>query len=401
MTESFRFEYRPGAILYGRNDIVDLGDELHRHNLSRALVVCGSTVGSTESVIDPVTDGLDNRLAGIFNQTSPDKYLATAVEGAERVAETDTDVLVGLGGGSSLDTAKLVSVLASHDRPAIEVAREMVADGRVHLPDGDLLPIVTVPTTLAGADASIVAGTRLTLDPDADEEIESTGVSDPRLMPKIAVYDPALIETTPSAVLTESAMNGFDKGIEMVYARDHTAITDATAMHGLRLLRRGLPTLGSEAEDKALADIVRGIILVQYGLSTDSTYRASLIHAFGHGFSRRYDTTQGVVHAILAPHVLRYLFEQVNARRELLAQAFDIDSEDKSAGAVANAIVDEVVAVRDAIGLPSRLRSIEGLKQSHYPEITDDILADSFMANVPPDLDPNKEEIESVLRDAW
>jgi alcohol dehydrogenase class IV len=310
------------------------------------------------------------------------------------------DVLVGLGAGSSLDTTKLVAVIAGHDRPPEAVAREMVADGAVHLPDGDLPPLVVVPTTLAGADLSVVAGTRLTLDPDRpDEEIAGVGVSDGQLMPVATVYDPTLFEQTPRSVLVESAMNGFDKGVEMIYGRDHTAVTDATAVRGLRLLCRGLPTLGSDAE--AFDDIVRGMILVQYGLSTESTYRASLIHAFGHGFSRGYDVTQGIVHAILAPHVLSYLFEQVGGRRQLLARAFDVETTGRSREEVADAIVAEVTAVRDAMGLPSQLRSIDDLKRSDFPAVVDTILADSFMHNVPAGLDPTREEIADVLDRAW
>jgi len=400
MSDSFRFDYQPATVRYGPGVVDALESELARHGYSRALVVCGTTVGQTASVVEPVTQGLGDRLVEVFDRTSADKYLATAVEGAERVQATDADVLVGLGAGSSLDTTKLVAVIAGHDRPPEAVAREMVADGAVHLPDGDLPPLVVVPTTLAGADLSVVAGTRLTLDPDRpDEEIAGVGVSDGQLMPVATVYDPTLFEQTPRSVLVESAMNGFDKGVEMIYGRDHTAVTDATAVRGLRLLCRGLPTLGSDAE--AFDDIVRGMILVQYGLSTESTYRASLIHAFGHGFSRGYDVTQGIVHAILAPHVLSYLFEQVGGRRQLLARAFDVETTGRSREEVADAIVAEVTAVRDAMGLPSQLRSIDDLKRSDFPAVVDTILADSFMHNVPAGLDPTREEIADVLDRAW
>jgi alcohol dehydrogenase len=400
MSDSFRFDYQPATVRYGPGVVDALESELARHGYSRALVVCGTTVGQTASVVEPVTQGLGDRLVEVFDRTSADKYLATAVEGAERVQATDADVLVGLGAGSSLDTTKLVAVIAGHDRPPEAVAREMVADGAVHLPDGDLPPLVVVPTTLAGADLSVVAGTRLTLDPDRpDEEIAGVGVSDGQLMPVATVYDPTLFEQTPRSVLVESAMNGFDKGVEMIYGRDHTAVTDATAVRGLRLLCRGLPTLGSDAE--AFDDIVRGMILVQYGLSTESTYRASLIHAFGHGFSRGYDVTQGIVHAVLAPHVLSYLFEQVGGRRQLLARAFDVETTGRSREEVADAIVAEVTAVRDAMGLPSQLRSIDDLKRSDFPAVVDTILADSFMHNVPAGLDPTREEIADVLDRAW
>lgn len=399
MSEGFRFDYDPPTIRYGRECVADLGTELERRECARALVVCGSSVGATDEVIDPVRRGLGDRLVGVFDETSASKSLATAVDGAERVAEADADCIVGLGAGSSLDTAKFVSVLAGHDRPARAAAREMVAEGRASVPAGDLPPIVVVPTTLAGADLSTVAGISLTLDPN--EESESGGVSDGRLMPAAAFYDPARFEHTPTSVLTASAMNGFDKGLEMIYARDHTAITDATAVRGLRLLRRSLPTLGSTDEPAAVDEIVEGILLVQYGLSTADTYRASLIHAFGHGFSRRYDVPQGVVHAILAPHVLASLFDAVDGRRDLLAGAFDVETAGRSADAVADEIVDAVRSVRDAMGLPTQLRSIAGLERSHVPAIVDAILADSFLANVPHDLDPDRDDIEAVIEEAW
>jgi len=400
MAERFRFDYRPGTLLFGTEVTNRLGDELARRDLSRALVVCGETVGATAPVIEPVTNGLGERLTSVFDRTSADKYLATAVEGAERVDSENVDVLVGLGAGSSLDTTKLISVLAGHADPPAEAARAMIEDGTVHLPDGDLLPVVAIPTTLAGADMSTVAGTRLTLDPDTpDEKVESVGVSDGRLAPTAGFYDPSLFEHTPTSVLTGSAMNGFDKGIEMIYGRDHTAITDATAMRGVDLLRRSLPTLTDETP--ALDDVVRGIMLVQYGLSTASTYRASLIHAFGHGFSRGYDVTQGVVHAILAPRVLTYLFEQVDGRRALLTDAFGIDAGTRADAETAAAIVEAVTAVRDGMGLPERLRSIDELERDHFPEIVETILADSFMDNVPEGLDPTAEEIEAVLHEAW
>lgn len=87
-----------------------LADEPAEHGVERALVVCGSTVGSTPEVIDPVTDGLGERLAGIFTETTADKWLETAVDGLESMQKQEADVLVSLGGGSSLDVAEVISV---------------------------------------------------------------------------------------------------------------------------------------------------------------------------------------------------------------------------------------------------------------------------------------------------
>lgn len=81
---TFEFDYQPGKILCRPRCVTDLDAELNQRGLERTLVVCGSTVGSTPGVMEPIRDGLRDRLAGVFDETIPGKYLRTAVEGAKR-----------------------------------------------------------------------------------------------------------------------------------------------------------------------------------------------------------------------------------------------------------------------------------------------------------------------------
>jgi alcohol dehydrogenase len=357
-------------------------------------------------VIDPVTEGLGERLAGVFDGTTPEKRLATAYDGLEAAQTHDADVLVALGGGSSLDVAKITSMLAADDRTPEEVGREFARTGSISSPSDPPIPIVAVPTTLAGADLSIVAGVTASpssglvdasaLSPGADAA--SGGVSDPRLMPRAAVYDPALFATTPEPVLAASAMNGFDKGIETPYARNATPITDATAARGLRLLEGGLRRFGQGPVDEAILEpVVEGTILVQYGIARPEGTTLSIVHAFGHGLTRTYDVQQGAAHAVVVPHVLRYLFENVDGRRDLLAEALGVGDVDDTS----RAVVEAVERVRDALGLPTRLRDVDGPEPDAFPEVAETIVDDPFMANAPVGLDPTTEEIEAVLRESY
>ncbi|WP_433631697.1 iron-containing alcohol dehydrogenase family protein [Halomicrococcus sp. NG-SE-24] len=397
-SDGFRFEYRPGVLRYGTRCVEDLSDELAEQGFDRALVVCGTTVGDTPAVIDPVTEGLGNRLAGVFAETTPKKRLETAYDGVEALEARDADVLVALGGGSSLDVAKVASLLAGDDRSPEAVGRELAETGSISSPTGSTLPIVAVPTTLAGADLSDGAGVTASPASGLVDEPASGGVSDPRLMPRAAVYDPALFATTPKPILAASAMNGFDKGIETLYARNATPITDATAVRGLGLLDEGLRRLGrNDADVRTLEPVVRNLLLVQYGISRPGETTLSLVHAFGHGLTRTDDVQQGAAHAVIAPHVLRYLFDRVDGRRDLLAEALDVDD----ARDAADAVVDAVAQVRDALGLPSRLRDVDGPGPDEFPAVAEAIVADSFTANAPPGLDPDAAEIEAVLRESY
>jgi alcohol dehydrogenase class IV len=405
MTDSsqrqFTLDYAPGEIRFGRGAVADLGNLLAARGLASALVVTGENVGANPDVMDPVEDGLGDAVAGVFDRTTPAKTLGAALEAAERVREGGIEAIVAVGSGSSLDTAKAASALGSYGDPAA-AAEHAITSGSVPVADdGQPTPVVAVPTTLAGADLSVIGGVGLTLEVDADlGEIESGGVSDRRLMPAALCYDPDLFETTPRSVLTASAMNGFDKAVECLYTPHSTPITDGTASRGLSLMASGFGSLPAENPDPdAFDDAVAGVVCAQYGISTPGAYRASIIHAFGHGFSHGYDVHQGTAHGILAPHVLRHVFSEVDGRRELLAESLGVAEGGMDDDALAEAVVDAVAGVRDDLGLPTRLREIEALERTDLPEIAETIADDGLFAEAP--VQPSVEEIEDVLDDAW
>jgi len=394
MDDGFRFAYDPGVIRYGSGCVAELAAELEAQGRDRALVVCGRTVGDTPAVVDPVRAGLGDRLAGVFARTTPDKRLSTAIEGAKRLRETGADTIVALGGGSSLDVAKAMRVVAASANDPAALGATFEAEGTLPVPAGTLPGLFVVPTTLAGADLSTLAG--LTASPETCPVSEpvSGGVGDPRLMPSALFYDPGLVATTPRRILAASAMNGFDKGVESLYARNRTPVTDATATRGLELLREGLPTLAGDRGEWDTGRVLRGIVLVQYGISRPDGTTLSLIHAFGHGLTAHSDIQQGGAHAVVAPHALAFLFERVDGRRELLADALGAD------GDPARGVVRTVREIRDALGLPAGLREA-GIERSTLDAMAETTAEDSLLDNAPEGLDPTVADLRGVLERAW
>ncbi|RXK51423.1 iron-containing alcohol dehydrogenase family protein [Halorientalis pallida] len=397
--DGFRFAYDHGPIRYGRGCVDALADELAGTGADRALVVCGKTVGATSDVIDPVEDGLGEYHAATFAGTTPDKRLGSAVAGLEAMADVDADALVSLGGGSSLDVAKAIAVLSGREEGPDELAAELESTGTIATPE-EVPPIVTVPTTLAGADLSMAAGITATPASGLVDEPVGGGLFGQGLMPAALLYDPTLFATTPTDVLAGSAMNGFDKAIEALYASTRTAVTDATAKRALELLSAGLPDL-REDTDAALDPVVQGIVLAQYGASRPDGMTLSLLHAFGHGLTAGYPVQQGVAHAVVAPHALDYLFDHVDGRRRLLADGLGVDIVGASDDELADAVVSRVAEIRDALELPSSLREVDGIEQSDLHDIAAYTLNDSLMGYAPAELDPTVDDLERVLREAW
>jgi alcohol dehydrogenase class IV len=394
----YRFAYEPGAVRYGEGAAGDLDDELEALGAERALVVAGQTVGTTPEVIDPVREGLGDRLAGVLAETTPDKLVSTALDVVEAMEETGADALVGLGGGSSIDVSKAAAAIASKDSQGVDraaVGTEMEETGTIAV-EGEAPPVVAVPTTLAGADLSQVAG--INADPATCPVAEPVdgGVSDPALMSAAVVGDPELVATTPPGILTASAMNGFDKGVETLYTSAATPFTDATAVRGLDVLTDALPDLGERVTVETAAPSLEGLLLVQYGISRPDGGTLGLIHAFGHGLTAYSDIQQGAAHAVVAPHALRYLFGEVEGRRELLAEAFGVGD----AGDPAEAVVEAVADVRDGLGLPARLRDTEGPEPDQFEDVARAVVDDPLIVNLPEGLELTVEDMVGVLEDA-
>jgi len=393
---SFVHDFQPGAIHYGRGCVADLGEAMADRGLDSALVVTGRNVGANREAMAPVEAGLGDRLAAVFDETSPEKRIETAFDGVERIEDVGADAIVAVGSGSSLDVARFVRVLDADFRTLEEIRAEVDETGTVAVPDDPdaLTPLFVLPTTFAGADMSVAAAITY---PTADGGRAETIPVAKSNMPTGLFYDPELFETAPVSTLAGSAINGFDKALETVYSAFANPITDATAVQSLRYLRDSLPEL-RRAEDPTVMDrAVMGILLAQYGVSMPEAYKINVVHAFGHALRNEFGLQQGVAHAIVVPRVLELVFEQVDGRRATLARGLvEADVEDEAA-----AVVAAVEGIRDGLDLPSRLRDVEGPTEEGLRDAAVYAREDPFMDLGPEGFDPSVDDLEGVLRDAW
>ncbi len=417
---AYRFAYDPPIVRHGPGCVENVGGELAGFGFDDALVVCGRTVGDRSVVMDPIREGLGDRLAGVFDETTPAKRLETAIGCASRAEELGADVLVGLGGASSLDVARVASALVGSDRTPEELGAQLAATATLSVPE-TTTPVVAVPTTLAGGGLSMLAG--VSADPASGlvEEPVGGGVGATQLMPELIVYDPELVATTPWGVLAGSAMNGFNKGVETLYASNRTPITDATALEGLSLLSEALGSLGPKPTPGDLDTALRGVTLAQYGATRESGTTFSVLHALGHSLRIHADVQLGVGHAAVAPESLAWLLENADGRRDLLAEALGIEGSEN----VDDEIVAAVRSLRDGLDLPERLRDVEGIDRSVFEDVAT-MAADAFvLANdapnsagstaeplktahpwsgsphPPSDLDVSTEGMKAILEAAW
>ena len=382
---TFDFDYQPGAIHYGRGRLGALETLCADRDIQRALVVCGRNVGANSALMEPLEAGLGDRHAGTFAETTPDKRLATAVAAAQRAADLDADALVPVGGGSSLDVATVAAAVRGRSLSAVRAAVDET--GGIAAPD-EPTPLIAVPTTLAGADLSSIAGITVEL----GDRTVATGVGG--IDPTAIVYDPAAVETTPVGPLTGSAMNGFDKAVESLYARTGTPVTDATARAALERLVPGLQNLLTPDgyDERAMERVVTGIVLAQYGVSRSDGTTLNLLHALGHGLRDAFGVQQGLAHAVLAPHGVRALAE-AGVKLDRLVAAFD--------AADPTGVTAAVEGVRDALNLPGRLRELDGVDRDGIDEAAAVAATDSLTAALPEGFELSEAAARQIITAAW
>lgn len=398
----YDFEYTPTRVIYGRGRVSQLSAVLEDLGKQRAMIVCGSNVGSNRAVMDPIKSGIGDNLVAVFDETTPEKRCTTVFEGMDILQEEAVDVVIGVGGGSSLNVGRAMCSMAPLTQSRDSLRADTHEQGAVPSPDDETQPIsnISIPTTMAGADIS--AGGSISVGPpDAPETDDQSrrldaSITDTRTMPVANFYDPDLYATTPMSVLARSAMNGFDKGIETIYSREATPIASAHSVRALEHYQQGLPDLvTADADDVAFEHAAMATQLVQYGRKTN------IIHTFGNGISFHQDIQQGAVHGIVATHVLRYVFEQVDAERSRIASSLGLETAGLSDGEVADRIIDEVDRISTALDLPSRLRDIDGFDRGEFDIVTEEILDNHKHGRNPPGIEPTHEDIISILDAAW
>lgn len=399
--QSFGFEYVPTRIVFGRDSVDQLRKVLNEIGAERAMIVCGSNVGANRDVMDPIEAGLAEKFTHVFDQTTPEKRIETVLDGVDLIHELDIDVVIGVGGGSSLNVARAMCSVAPLERSRESIIEETIEAGAIPSPDAttDPIPNLAIPTTMPGADISAGGSVHVEAPeraPDTGSDYIDANITDDRLMAEANVYDPNLFATTPMSVLASSAMNGFDKGIETLYSRESTPIARAHSALGLEHYAEGLPGLvDADPNDPAYDHAVLGTILVQYGRKTN------FVHTFGNGISVHYDIQQGDVHGIVAPHAFRHVFGRVDGNRRRIANSLGIDVQDLTDVEISEAIIGEVTHIRDSLGLPSRLQKVNGMQRDDFEAVAEAILDNYKHGRNPRGLDPNLKDIISVLDAAW
>ena len=386
----------PTRIVFGNGKIDSLKDEIQKLGGKRVLVLSGRTVAEKTDAVRRINDGLGDMSAGVYSGLTQRAPLSTAVEAANLALASGADTLVGVGGSTISDAARMITVLMAEGITTVEQLRQLGEEQDMLLSpnlDGKFLPLqVAVPTTLSAGEFNMGGGN--VLDDQAGHKIR---VRHPRLYADLIMLDSVMTEGTPDWLWQSTGVKALDHCIERLYTTGNQPAIDAPILAAAEMLFTHLP--GSRESDGDTEARLQCLVAAWMSMMGSPNFATGLSHAIGHILGVKYSVGHGYTSCVTQPYVMEFNRPVSATKQALLARSAGIDtrgmSDEAAAEAAARAVDDFVLGM----GMPHRIRELE-IPESDLPEIAELVLTDGGCQNNPI-LITSAEQVMEVLRTAF
>ena len=338
----------PASQIFGAGAVERVADEVKRLGAARALVITDPGVAKA-GIAGRVRELLEAAgiATGVYDQVEPEPSVASverALEALQQSAGGAYDVLVGVGGGSALDTAKGVSLRSANPGPIQQYFGVELVPNRG-------LPTILVPTT-AGTGSEVTPNAIF----DDTERRLKAGIVSLYLFASAAVVDPDLTLGVPPAVTAASGLDALTHAIESYTAVKATPHTDLYALEAIRLIGANLRAAVARGSDlasrygQALGSFFAGISITNAG--------TGLCHAMAYPLGSAYHVPHGMANALLLPAVLEYNLPADLPKFARIAEALGEPDAGLSPRAAAERAVAAVRSLSRDVGLPAGLGEV-------------------------------------------
>ncbi|WP_297060299.1 lactaldehyde reductase [uncultured Duncaniella sp.] len=364
-----------------------LPEAIERLGKKKALVVTDPGLVKF-GVAGMVTDVLDK--AGIsyevFSDVKPNPTVTNVTNGIEAFRKAGADMIVAIGGGSSIDTAKGIGIVISNPDFADIVSLEGCAPTK-----NKSVPIIALPTTAGTAAETTINYVII------DEEKQKKMVCvDPNDIPAVAIIDAELMYSLPKSLTAATGMDALTHAIEGYITKGAWEMSDMFEIEAVRMIARYLPVAVEEPDN---ADARNGMAVAQYiaGMAF-SNVGLGLVHGMAHPLGSLFDVPHGVANALLLPTIMRFNKEECLDKYPAIARAMGVDTDGMTAEQASDAACEAVQALALKVGIPQHMAEL-GITENDIPRLAEQALADVCTPGNPRDvtLDQIVELYRSVL----
>ena len=374
---------------FGKGAREELAPEIKNRGFKKAFVVTDKSLAEC-GVINKVTDVLEK--AGIpfevYSEVKPNPTIKNVTDGIEACKKSGADVIVAVGGGSSIDTAKGISIVMTNpdraDIVSLNGASNTVNRG---------MPVIALPTT-SGTAAEVTINYVIT---DEEREVKMVCV-DPHDIPIMAIVDSDLMATMPKSLASATGMDALTHAVEGYITKAHNTMSDMFHMKAIKLIFKYLPSAVNEKDEEAiemmgLAQYIAGMGFSNVGLG--------IVHSMAHQLGAVYDTPHGLANAILLPTVMRFNGEDpatAQRFREILCEIGRPDAAHLNDQDVINTFVWMISELSKSVGITQTVREV-GAREEDFGMLADKAMQDPCKPGNPREV--SREDFIELFRRAF
>lgn len=300
----------------------------------------------------------------LFADIKPNPTVENVKEGMKALKSAHADLIVAVGGGSVIDTAKAMAVIATNREHKDVVS----LNGAVNTKN-KCLPIIALPTT-AGTAAEVTINYVIT---DTKNHKKMVCV-DPNDIPQVAIIDAELMESMPKSITASTGMDALTHAIECMITKATNPMSDMFAYQAIKDIYKYLPIAVKDGKNKearekmAQAQYIAGMGFSNVGLG--------IVHSMAHPLGGRFDIAHGLANAMLLPTVMKFNLESPSKPKfRLIAEAMGIDTKGLTDDEAGHKAIKAVEKLKKTIGIPEKLSEL-GIKEEDLDVLSEDALND-------------------------
>ncbi len=371
---------------FGRGSRKILSQEIKARGYNKVFIVTDKALveaGVTSKVVEILEKSSIDYI--IYDEVKPNPTIKNVQNGIEKCKKFGTDVIVAVGGGSAIDTAKAISIVMTNPEFSDIVSLNGVANTK-----NKGLPLIAMPTT-AGTAAEVTINYVIT---DEDKEIKMVCI-DPHDIPIIAIVDSELMETMPKSLAAATGMDALTHAVEGYITKGAWEMSDMFHLKAIELIFKYLPDAvnnkSKEAIEKmGLAQYIAGMGFSNVGLG--------IVHSMAHQLGAVYDTPHGLANAILLPYVMRYNGALCSDRFADILRVLGISTENMTKNEIIATFINKIKELSASVGITQKLSDV-GVRKEDIPMLAKKAMKDPCKPGNP--RDPSVEDIIEIFKTAY
>ncbi len=372
--------------IFGRGCRNELPKEIHTRGYKKILLVTDKGLVECK-LIEKITaifdeTGIDYTL---YSEIKPNPTIQNVLDGYELCKKIEADVIVVVGGGSAIDTAKGISILMTNPDRA-----DVISLNGLSNTVNKGLPIIALPTT-HGTAAEVTINYVIT---DEERKIKMVCV-DPHDIPVLAIVDSELMESLPKMTAAATGLDALTHAVEGYITKAHNTMSDMFHMRAIELIFENLPKAVNEKDPQAIENMALAQYIAGMGFSNVGL---GIVHSMAHQLGAVYDTPHGIANAILLPTVMRFNGAVCADRfREILCHIGRPDARNLNDQDVINTFVWMIQELSKACGVTMTVKDT-GCKEEDLEMLAEKAMEDPCKPGNPRDV--SKEDFIRLYREA-